>query len=76
MTNFSEHGVRPAMTPETYNVCFDPVLLLFSAESEQYSSPGEPHPIRGGGFGSVVWTTDSSRVGMRFLSRLGEHRNV
>jgi hypothetical protein len=69
---FSEHGMRPAMNPETSNVCFDRVWLLSFGESEQNSSPCEIQPWR-----LRLRGLDHRQrcVGMRpLVSRLGMHR--
>jgi hypothetical protein len=47
---------------------FGLVWSLFFGASEQNSSPREFQSIPRGGFGSVVWTTDSGSVGVRPLT--------
>jgi hypothetical protein len=48
------------MCVSTQSGCFSPRSLSNIAHLANLNR------FRGGGFGSVVWTTDSSRVGMRF----------
>jgi hypothetical protein len=67
---FSAHGLRLALNPETSNVCFDECGYFCSESlSKTAHLPSSIDPVSR----FVVWTTDSDDVGVRLRSRFGTH---